>query len=562
MSDFPRLRFSSPTLNDDRNNRVLFLLGNNSIEDLISFREGGKQKGRFIPTNPVGFTPAWAFYTNPSRTYQPYSNGEEVPVEYGIALDIKSSDKRSALETEDKVNEKKKVLKEFDDYSKEFIHNLDDSRNGHRKIPSSGVNTTDIYLGSFVQTIGDNEDPTMLGFDIIIDTTTSPLFNGAVLDFINSTTYSSVTEIKSRELVYRDFIRQFSKYFKYSSESLLNNDLKNDNKKPYYLKSISGLERLMEQNTSSEFNKSFVKYGEDKITLKLNEDVSQNMGLLSSLYKTLSWSRINGKQVIPHNLLRFNVNIVLTEVRNFNRIIKNNNNNSFSLDVYTDLISKYEYTLYECQFYFPNMPHGSVVDMTSIKIIDDFDIQFNYKFSSMRFTKFTFRNDGSVSTDFVDNKLSDVRKITPFDTNRFTSNGFSLSLLDKNIKLKSYKEVRKTERNTIVESNTGFDGFNNDPIDALKRRSKTLESQRPLVRLRNDLIRAGAEAINRKIVTQARLLNKTLDNIRNAVPYGGRMSEPTNIYESNQLSLRTDVINAARNFVGRSIRSFFTPPEN
>lgn len=561
MSDFPRLRFSSPTFTGDRNN-VLFRFGENSIENLISFREAGKQKGKFTPQYPIGFTPKTEFYTNSSRTYQPYSNGLELPIEYGVALDVLPIDKRTALDSEDRVEERKKTLKEFNDYSKEFLHNLDDSKNGYRKIPSSDINTSNIYLGSFVQTIGDNEDPTMLGFDIIIDTTTSPLFNGAVLDFINSAPYRSVTEIKSRESIYIDFIRQFSKYFKYSSDNLLNNDLRNENKKPYYLKSISGLDRLMEQNTSSEFNKSFVKYGDDKITLKLNEDVSQNMGLLSSLYKSLSWSRINGKQAIPHNLLRFNVNIVLSEVRNFNRIIKNNNKNSFSLDVYTDLISKYEYTLYECQFYFPNMPHGSVVDISSIRTIDDFDIQFNYKFSSMRFTKFAFNNDGSVVSEFIDNKLSDVKRITPFDTNRFTSNGFSLSLLDKNIKLKSYKEIKKTERNTIIDSNTGFDGFSNDPIDALKRRSKNIESQRPLIRLRNDLIRAGTEAINRKIITQARLLNKTIENIRNAVPYGGRMSEPTNIYESNQLSLRTDVINAARNFVGRSIRSFFNPPEN
>jgi hypothetical protein len=48
-----------------------------------------------------------------------------------------------------------------------------------------------------------------------------------------------------------------------------------------------------------------------------------------------------------------------------------------------------------------------------------------------------------------------------------------------------------------------------------------------------------------------------LDNIRNAIPLAGRMSSPTNVYEQDQLSLATDVQNAIRNFVGRSVRGFF-----
>jgi hypothetical protein len=76
-------------------------------------------------------------------------------------------------------------------------------------------------------------------------------------------------------------------------------------------------------------------------------------------------------------------------------------------------------------------------------------------------------------------------------------------------------------------------------------------------RLGGDLKRAAVREINRQIITQARLLNRTLDNIRNSIPLAGRMSAPTNVYEQDQLSLATDVQNSIRNFVGRSIKGFF-----
>ena len=61
--------------------------------------------------------------------------------------------------------------------------------------------------------------------------------------------------------------------------------------------------------------------------------------------------------------------------------------------------------------------------------------------------------------------------------------------------------------------------------------------------------------INTDLTTQFKLLNETLDNIRNSIGFG-RMSEPTNVYETNPL--RDDLKNAFRDFVGQSIKGFFS----
>lgn len=572
MADFPKLRFSSPSLNNDRNN-PLFIFGENSIEDLLALKTDGKIKGRIGAPFKDGFTPKESFYVNPERTYTT-QNGAELPVEFGISL---AYDGGVPTNPNDKVSSKKSALDNFNDQrTRDFTHGLDFTDSYSREILTDpGTSTKEIYLGSFVSTNKENEDPTMLGFDFIIDRVTSPLFNGAVRDFI--TNFSDISEVNSRLSIYEDFINQFNKFFYFNSSDLGGTEVginkntsnvssvKTNTKKAYYLKQISGLNRLMEQNTSTEFKKSFVAYNTDKIKLTLMEDVSQSMGRLSSLYKALSWSRLNGKQVIPPNLLRFNVDIVISEVRNFNRIIKADD----VLKVYSDLISRYTYTLYDCQFFFPDMPHGDILNMevSNGATLKDYSIEFDYKFSSMRFDKFNFNVSNSsggsinITSDYIDNKLNNPKEVTPVDTNRFSSNGFSLNLLPISLSKPSYAEYNIPERRYII-GNTRFEGYNDDTIEALKSRAKREDQLRPLTRLRNDLIRAGAQALNRKIITQARLLNKTLDKIRNTLPFASRMSEPTNVYKSQQLSLRTDVINAARNFVGRSIRSFFTPPED
>jgi hypothetical protein len=128
----------------------------------------------------------------------------------------------------------------------------------------------------------------------------------------------------------------------------------------YYLKKVTGLGNLVESNTPSA-KKYLTDYNKDVITLNFSEDLTLSMGTLAHLYKLLYWSKPNGKGLIPENLLRFNCNIVVSEVRNFKRVIKAVGSND--LKVIKDNVSRYIYSLRECQFYFNTMPHNSEVDL-------------------------------------------------------------------------------------------------------------------------------------------------------------------------------------------------------
>ena len=78
-------------------------------------------------------------------------------------------------------------------------------------------------------------------------------------------------------------------------------------------------------------------------------------------------------------------------------------------------------------------------------------------------------------------------------------------------------------------------------------------------KFKRDLKNAVVNQINRTITQRARLLNDAIDEIRNKIPFAGRMSEPTNVYTSTN-AFRNDIINALRNAVGSSIAGFFKKP--
>lgn len=323
----------------------------------------------------------------------------------------------------DGINSKKEVIEVFRNAKHEeirqggyeqydFLHNLDRLE----ALDSPDIIPSDVYLASFVET-KDHEDPVMFGYDLFINFETSPLFNGAVLDFLNK--YSGLSEeIDSRKEVYQNFVNQFKRFFKVQSSTdagdsssvddtlivPVQNDPQRNRQvyKTYYLKEISGLDLLTHGSVTntSDTVKSMVDYGKDMIKLKLYEDLTLNTGYLSMLYKLLTWSRVNGKQLIPENLLRFDCRVVINEVRNYNKVIKNNG----AMEAYADDMNTYIYTLYDCQFMFDKLSHDDTIDMWSIKTKDDFDIAFNYKYTTMKFLKYDPNKPSSIRMWSFDNK--------------------------------------------------------------------------------------------------------------------------------------------------------------
>ena len=479
----------------------------------------------------------------------------------------------------------------------------------------------------------------------------------------------------------------------------LETDYGRRNAKIHYLQSVSGLEKLIEQPVSSD-PKQFIDYGKDMLTLEFLEDVTQNMGYLSSLYKMLTWSKISGKQIIPPNLLKFDLEVRITEMRNYKRNVYNNKEKS--IVSFTDQISRYNYTLYECEFVFDKMPHGDIVKNTSgTEILETFKLPLTYKFSTLEFKKFdglvkidAEKKQASVSFFIINNVNKNILKnsnadveILPIDryiepdkpqpskdeekyagdepqsndlatntipagsettpgeeeeptlddlqtadeeskqdkssqsaaaqteyieqdgffipeTGVFVSNktpdpifeamrGNSYSEGEQRPILNIRKALLVRTLLNIREQSPGFpgkiqgamkpdeqqlknfqppsrqsmiDGIQNSitnqstkPSDSPQGQEKSF-FQNPLVQeLKRGLKNAVVNQVNRVIVDRARLLNNAIDEIRNKIPFAGRMSEPTNVYTSTN-AFRNDIINALRNFAGGAIKSFFKKP--
>ncbi len=465
-----------------------------------------KLKGRSKSTDqngkpyPWGFTPEVDFYQDPkntdSNTNSPVERGNILNAgiidsngngKYGIGRDVND------ILDQDVPN----AFTAFRDGSGyEYLHRLD---RGEIPVGVQLSRDSDIYLSSYTETDTDNEDPVSFGYDIIINHDTSPLFNGAVEDFI--TEFSNYSEISSRYVAIEQFKKQFFKFFNVD----IKNTLGYDQPRTYYLQKISGLNDLSESITSDKF-KQFVDYGKDYITLTLREDVSVNTGYLAALYKLLTWSRVHGKKMIPDNLLRFDIEIVVTEARKFNRVIKNNDN---TMDQYADLLSRYRYKLYECQFFFENFSHGNEIDMSNLDYSNGYDIKFNYKFTTMRFEKFTDENTiigSSIIRKHIelDNSNVDLSKIDPKNSNRLTISNNTIILNPIDYVMNKYTPIgESTTYNPILLPTNAVQTI--DPFSSLNKSSVNNFQQK--------LNNMDIPTLVTTVTNKTTLLQRTLENI-------------------------------------------------
>ena len=580
-----------------------------------------------------GFTPNEAYNTMLSKDW------------FGDLLeshpDYKGKKKSSKdLSTEDRFNLSKDFPKTegepystrdwhliFNDTSMDYFkHGLQviDGKNSQLRSEKNARETWDGYEegvpSRLAQVLGDtdgtkgtpyeNTDPVMFGFEIIVDLVNSPLLNGSVEDFIASFPY--VNEIATRRKVMGDFRQQFIKIFKTRGTFRVGPDkptasIKTSNYantdsgskmfssgKPaymsYYLKKIQGLEKLIEANTPDK-NKSLVEYRKDLLKLTFTEDVSLDMGTLAYLYKLLYWSKPNSKNIVPENLLRFNCDIVISEMRHFNRVRKGVTNGD--LEVVKDNLSRYVYTLNECQFWFDQPAHDAEVDLSNPKTFDDFVVTLDYKYATTKFERWTpdgagfgkyvSYNNGAMwkvgnpgartvigasasNEGFADEKdIAVPRFYTNTGGNTLRQNGVGSAIvmdsynpsftINESVEKPlggsasgSKKSGDETQEGDAMDEKSalrkkkikeGFDAFKERSTKAGKALGSKLKTT-----LQNE--------VKAQVNTRLRLLNNTLDKIRNEGGVG-RMRAPTNVYSSHPPHAGMDAELNLPNYIGGGV---------
>lgn len=254
-----------------------------------------------------------------------------------------------------------------------------------------------------------DEDPVIFGFDIIINTQTSPLFSKSfenkISDFFAFGNTQQIKEIQSREAIYNDFEAHFSKFFSRTDSSFRNI-------KSFYLKSIEGMGELVNKATAIHNDKKqFTQFGKDSENIKITmyEDNYLNTGYLAMLYNTMAYSKINGKQIIPENLLRFDMSIVVSEIRKFNKVLHALEEGGDNvMNVVNDNISRYKYNLYDCQFNFENMSHPDTLKNYETSNTDEYTFNIYYKFVTLEMEKFNLRIGAEDERKYLNNGNVDV----------------------------------------------------------------------------------------------------------------------------------------------------------
>ncbi len=544
--------------------------------------DSGRSPASPSPGSKPGFTPN-ELYNNPSAGDATVKWEGNITEQTGIPVDTNDRFNLDSGWTEDKgPMPTRNFYNLFDDSSTDFFkHGLHIDGRTPLKVDKDTLHTSDgadaspqnpFRLGSFVETPYENNDPVMFGFEIVIHGATSPLFNGGVEDFINQ--FGFLKEVGSRRNIISNFKQQFFKFFKSNTPiSSTGTDIPSDRfYLAYYLKKVSGLENLSESNTS-EKSKSFVDYKKDLIKLQFTEDVSLSIGSMAYLYKLLYWSRINGKNIIPQNLLRFDCDIIVTEIRNFKRVKKSLGGAS-GVEILKENLSRYVYSLYECQMFFDKMPHDSEVDMgTAPKVFENYEMSFNYKFSSMRFEKWVpkYVTDGSVNGkpdpkysgggqySYLTNDRMDPYEVKTSETNNTTATGTNITSSASQPDPVSFGSFNVSQKTTTGGRDAQNPGNNEAAPKELSNMDKFKASSKTAAKnLAKSVEKAAVSQVNAMINVRARLLNNSIDKIRNSMGIG-RMSSPANIYKPANGAAGAnsrffyDVQNGLRDFLGESL---------
>ena len=431
-----------------------------------------------------------------------------------------------------------------------------------------------------------DEDPVIYGFDIVIHDTfsigdvktknnntstesddvrfgrvkgdygynqkfSSPLINGAIPDFIN---FIQVNEVSSKLDVYNDFIRSLKQFFNDTTYEY-------NSFKSHYIKSVSGLHSLIENATGfAEENKQFTDYGKDKITIECYEDTYLNSGYLAALYKNFTYSKVNGKLLIPENLLKFDMSIIISEVRNFNKVVNatndksdfnnplNTNNSVNRINVFNDNISRYVYNLYECQFRFPTYSHEDIISNETADFAKSFSFDIYYKFSTMEMEKFTYDGNRKDKLNYINNSnISAPNK--RYDKN--FDNGSSLyNSLSGSDKLDVDSRVYDLKYRI---GNAPYRSWSSSPAED--------DAEVPLTGINKVLQNTKKFALTRIRQERDSLVNKTLDSIRTNVGLR-RINAPINVYDTDPRSITDYFFGQLQNFANDGVNNLLKSANN
>ncbi len=360
------------------------------------------------------------------------------------------------------------------------------------------------------------DDPTYLGFNVMFDTASSPLWNYGDYEAFSLTTqgknsvgsflgkYSNIPDIANRMPIYLELLKTLDRYF---NRTLDEGFPQNRWKKAYYIETITGLDKL---------SSKMVKYGEDKINIALSEDVSLKTTYLAELYNNLIYSYKEQRYVMPENTLRFDLIIEVTDIRIF-KLLLNNSDGGLTSTINNDP-PRIVYTLQDCNFDFSkSIPFDAAISMAgygSKASTTPAGLNFDIKYKSI---KKEFKSSLIGATALTINNKADQ-----LINNTILS---QISLLENNIISDKQTQVKVQQENFSYSNRLSplkdLNGEKPSLVDKLKGNLKDgLDNYKDKLIRKFDSIRG-------------RLINDALSQIRGSLPVSLPKIYPDNVYATD-----------------------------
>ena len=209
------------------------------------------------------------------------------------------------------------------------------------------------------------------------------------------------------------------------------------------------------------------------------------------------------------------------------------------------------------------MTHAASIDLgQSPAFAENIEIEMTFKFSDMKFERFVFegRRGKYVS---LSNSLTDPQSLRPIDApdaRISPEDGIIPIMLDQQPVvleiIDGYNRFERPSDGTSTEDNPSDDILGDAKDNDFKSRFRNALSDAS-DKLVTNLKRAALSEAQRQLNNQFRLLNNTIDKVKNSFGIG-RMSTPTNVYNNppgGQFFF--DVQNSLRNFAGDTLSGLF-----
>lgn len=225
--------------------------------------------------------------------------------------------------------------------------------------------------------VTDLDDPTYLGFSLQFDIK-SPLFNGATIGSVDDTNYNKTPSAvaylaKIGEVTRASYLKAF-----------IQGIMKINNERPYYWQTVEGLTEAWTKNTDfSEDPYVGTEKGEG-ITIGCLEAIDLKLTALFTLYRMAVYDSKYRRQIVPNNLLRFDVDVNVQEIRKFKTVrnwliaMNNSENKPSSKDFINENTSQVSFKFTQCMW--NATASGKVLDTVSNSELDvaKTEIKFSY----------------------------------------------------------------------------------------------------------------------------------------------------------------------------------------